>query len=128
MILLGMAISSYAIYQFATHSQYVWHFIKPAAYRNRGSGTYICPNHLAGFLEMLLPLGLTYTVTARLGHVLRVFLSYASLVILAGIAVTVSRGGWVAAGMALLIFCGLLIRGNQYRIPALIVLVLLALG
>src|SRR5207244_8975711 len=108
-----MAISLYALYQFTTGSERVWHFIRPAGYQGRGSGTYICPNHLAGFLEMLLPLGLAYTLTGRLGHLLRVFLGYASLVILAGIGVTLSRGGWLAAGVALLVFCGLLIREKQ---------------
>ena len=61
MVFLGMVISMFAIYQFATNSEYVWHFIKPAVFRKRGSGTYINPNDLAGFLEMLVPLGLAYT-------------------------------------------------------------------
>ena len=111
----------YAIYQFATDSEYVWHFIKPAGYRKRGSGTYICPNHLAGYLEMLLPLGLSYTLIGRLGQLLRVFLGYASIVMLAGIGVTVSRGGWVATIAASLLFFVLLIRRRQYRIPILII-------
>src|SRR5207249_4144402 len=126
LIFLGMAISMYAIYQFATNSEYVWHFIKPAGYRKRGSGTYICPNHLAGFLEMLVPLGLAYTFIGRLGHLLRVFLGYASIVMLAGIGVTVSRGGWAATIAASLLFFILLIRRRQYSVPALIVLVLFA--
>ena len=121
LIFLGMAISMYAIYQFATDSEYVWHFIKPEGYRKRGSGTYICPNHLAGFLEMLLPLGLSYTLIGRLGQLLRVFLGYASIVMLAGIGVTVSRGGWVATIAASLLFFVLLIRRRQYRIPILII-------
>jgi O-antigen ligase len=125
LIFLGMAIAMYAIYQFATHSEYVWHFIRPEPYRNRGSGTYICPNHLAGFLEMLLPVGLAYTLTGRLPHLLRVFLGYSCLVLLAGVGVSVSRGGWLATVAALLLFFILLIQKRQYRIPALIVLLLL---
>jgi len=125
LIFLGMAIAMYAIYQFATHSEYVWHFIRPEGYRNRGSGTYICPNHLAGFLEMLLPVGLAYTLTGRLPHLLRVFLGYSCLVLLAGVGVSVSRGGWLATLAALLLFFVLLIQKRQYRIPALIVLLLL---
>src|SRR6266511_3302810 len=96
-VFLAMAISIYAVFQFATNSPYVWHFLKPASYMKRGSGTYICPNHLAGFLEMTLPLALTFTFLSRVNHLLRVFLGYAGVVILAGLAVTVSRGGWVAA-------------------------------
>jgi len=128
-IFLGMAISMYAIYQFATNSEHVWNFIKPIGYRNRGSGTYISPNHLAGFLEMLAPLGLSYALTGRLGHLLRLFLGYASIVILAGIGVSVSRGAWVATGVALTVFFALLTRRRPYRILALfVVTALIAAG
>ena len=125
-IFLGMAISMYGIYQFATSSDHVWHFIKPAMYRNRGSGTYICPNHFAGFLEMLLPVGLAYVWMGRVGHLTRVFLGYASFAILAGIGVSISRGAWIATGAVVLLFFALLLRRRSYRIPAIVCLIILA--
>ncbi len=129
LIFLAMSISIYAVYQYLTHSDHVWHFIRPAQYARRGSGTYICPNHLAGFLEMILPLGLAYTLSGRLSVTSRVFLGYASLVILAGIGVTISRGGWIATGLSVLLFFALLIRKPGFRIPAFLFLaVLLASG
>jgi len=79
LLFLAMGISFYAIYQFVTGSDRVWDLVKP--YHHRGSGTYISPNHLAGFLEMLLPLGLAYTLCGRLRPVLRILIGYASLVI-----------------------------------------------
>jgi O-antigen ligase len=123
LVFLAMAISFYAIYQFLTGSDHVWHFISP--YKHRGSGTYICPNHLAGFLEMLLPLGLAYTLTGRLKPVTRILLGYAALVMLAGIAVTVSRGGWISTGLVLLLFFTVLLFHRNYRVPALVALVVL---
>ena len=87
------------------------------------SGTYISRNHLGGFLEMLLPLGLAYTLTSRLKPVTKVFLGYASLVILAGIAVTVSRGTYVSTAVALLLFFGVLLFHRTYRLPSLVLLV-----
>src|ERR1035437_5984229 len=45
--------SSYAVAQFLTHSNQVWNLTAP--YPGRASGTYICPNHFAGFLELVLP-------------------------------------------------------------------------
>ena len=123
LVYLGMGISFYALYQFATGSNKVWSYYTP--YVHRGSGTYICPNHLAGFLELLLPLGLAYTLASRLKAVPRVFLGYASLVVLAGIAVSLSRGGWIATGVAMTIFFGLLLFHRTYRLPAAAVLVLL---
>ncbi len=99
LIFLAMAISLYAIYQFLTGSSKVpslgaiieslifphknWFFNSP--YPHRGAGTYINPNHLGGFLELLAPLGLAYTLTSRLKPVAKVFLGYAALAILAGI-------------------------------------------
>lgn len=122
LLFLAMGISFYAIYQFLTGSDWVWFFIKP--YPHRGSGTYICPNHLAGFLEMLLPLGLAYTLAGRLKPLTRVLLGYASLVILAGIAATVSRGGWLSTALALVLFFGVLIFHRTHRLPSIVLLVL----
>ena len=120
LIFLAMAIASYAIYQFLADSDKVWQYVKP--YRHRGSGTYVCPDHLGGFLEMLLPVGLAYTLVGRLKPLMKIFLGYASFVILAGIAVTVSRGTWIACGVALLLFLGLLVLRGPRRLPALLLL------
>ena len=117
LLFLAMAISFYAIYQFLKGSDRVWTFIKP--YPHRGSGTYINPNHLAGFLEMLLPLGLAYTLTARLKPVTRVILGYVSLALVAGIGVSVSKGSWISTGLALVLFFAVLFFQRRYRIPAL---------
>ena len=116
MIFLAMAISFYALYQFLTGSEHVWHLLN--RYPHRGTGTYISPNHLGGFLEMLLPLGLAYTLTSRAAPVAKVLLGYASLVILAGIAVTLSRGSWISIGSALVLFFGVLIFHRKYRLPS----------
>ena len=123
LIFLAMAIAGYAVYQFLADSKYVWWF--QTLYPHRGSGSYICPNHLGGFLELLLPLGLAYALLGRLKPVTRVLVGYASLVILAGIAATVSRGAWMATAVALiLLFIALLFR-RQFRLPALVLLVFL---
>jgi O-antigen ligase len=125
LVFLAMGISIYAIFQFATNTPYVWHFIKPDQYMNRGSGTYICPNHLAGFLEIILPLGLAYTILGRVKPLTRILMGYATLVIMAGLAVTISRGGWIATGIALSVFFIMLIRQSNHRLPAIVALVVL---
>ena len=123
LVFLAMGISCYAIFQFATKSNHVWSFISP--YKNRGTGTYISPNHLAGFLEMLLPLGLAWALAGRLKPVAKIFVGYASLVILAGIAVTVSRGGWISTTIALVILFVLLLFRRTYRIQSAALLVVM---
>jgi O-antigen ligase len=123
LVFLAMAISFYAIYQFVTHSNRVWNYTVHADLG--ASGTYISRNHLGGFLEMLLPLGLAFTLTSRLKPVVKVFLGYASLVILAGIAVTVSRGTYASTVLAMLLFFGALLMHRKYRLPALVLLLVL---
>ncbi|MCU0783640.1 MAG: O-antigen ligase family protein [Verrucomicrobia bacterium] len=123
MVFLALAISGYAIYQFVTGSDRVWHFHTP--YKGRGCGTYICPNHLGGFLEVLLPLALAYTLAGRGKPLTKILLGYAALVMLAGIGVTVSRGSWVAAGFALLVFFGILALHRNYRLPSLVMMLFL---
>ena len=126
LIFLAMAISAWAVYQFFTHTNRVWHFTSP--YMGRASGTYISPNNLAGFLEMLLPLAAAYVLAGRMKPVTRVFLGYAALVMAAGLTVTFSRGGWTAAAIGLLAVLGVLLRHRSHRVPALLLLVVLIGG
>jgi O-antigen ligase len=123
LIFLAMGIAAYAIYQFATGSDRVWSFIKP--YKHRGSGTFISPNNLSGFLEMILPLGLAVVLISRAKPTLKVFVGYATLVILGGIAVSLSRGSWISVGLVLIILFALLISYRAYRIPSIALLIVL---
>jgi O-antigen ligase len=122
-VFLAMVLASYAIYQYLVDSNRVWHVLKP--YSGRSSGTFISPNHLGCFLELALPLGLAYTVMGRVRTLSKVFLGYASLVIVVGIATTQSRGAWVATAIALAIFFAVLFLNGTYRLPSLVFLVLL---
>ena len=126
LVFLAMGISCFAVYQFLTHSNRVWDEISP--YSGRATGTYISPNNLAGFLEMLLPLAMAFVLVARIKPVTRILLGYAALVMLVGITITFSRGGWAAVTVATLALLGILIFHRNHRLPALLLLVVLAGG
>jgi len=126
--LLAMLIAAYAVYQFATGSNYVWHFERPTGYANRGSGTYICPNHMAGFLEMVVPLALSIAILGRIGPVRRILLIYASLVCVIGIGLSLSRGAWLSAGSVLLLCGFFLLKQTSYRVVGAALLVILMVG
>jgi O-antigen ligase len=127
LVALATAVSFYAIYQFLTGSDRVWgYFISP--YKHRASGTYICPDHLAGFLEMVLPLAAAYMVTSRLKIAKKILLGYALVVMVAGLAMTLSRGGWLAGAGATLLFLGLLFLRRNVRWPALAAAAFLAVA
>ncbi|HXI73629.1 MAG TPA: O-antigen ligase family protein [Verrucomicrobiae bacterium] len=126
LIFLAMGIAAYAGFQYFTHSPHVWNY--DALYPGRGTGTFISPNNLAGFLEMILPLAVAYLLAGRITPVMRIVLGYSALVIAAGIILTFSRGGWVAAGLALLTLLGILICHRQHQLPAFLLLLCLVGG
>ena len=122
LIFLATALSLYALVQFLTDSDRVWHFVRPAIYHKRGSGTFINPSNLAGYLEMLLPLALVFTLATRFNQLQKVLMGYATLTIFTGIVVTVSRGGWLATGITLVVLFGWLFQYRDYRLQSLLLL------
>ena len=123
LIVLGMLLSWDAIHQFATKSAYVWGVARRPQYIGRGGATYINPNHLAGFLGMAIPLALAYAVRSRFRPVAKVFFGYCALAMMAGVGVTLSRGGMVSVGATLAIFSLVLMCQRGYWLPAVAVVV-----
>lgn len=125
---VGVFMSVYAIYQFMTRSDLVWNLVRPAQYAGRGSGTYICPNHLAGYLEFAIPIGLSYIFLGRAKHLTKMILGYAVLAMFGGLGATVSRGGWIASGLALVLLVSIFIFRRNRSWPAVILLGAMVLG
>jgi O-antigen ligase len=124
MVFLAMCLAALGVYQFATNTHTIWHLTTP--FEHRGTGTYINANHFAGFLELILPLALAHAMLARAKILPRLLFGYASLVIMAGIATSVSRGAWLSTLVVLLCLGAVLMSYRPYRIP-IIVFLLLAL-
>jgi O-antigen ligase len=124
LIFLGMTISAYAIYQFVTHSDLVEGRV--SVYGGRAGGTFYDPNNLAEFLELLIPLGLAYVLVGRISHGTKIMIGYASLVMLGGVVVSVSRGGMIATAATVSALCLILLFQRHFRIQALILLLSLA--
>ncbi len=125
---LGMCLSFYSLVQLASGSDLVWWFVKPGNYARRGGGTFINPNHLAGLLVVLFPLATTHVFLGRIRPLIRVLYGYAALVMLCGIGVTMSRGGWLATALSVALLFVWLLRRRQHRLPALLMLVVVATG
>jgi O-antigen ligase len=73
-------------------------------YNWRASGFYICPNHLAGFLEMMAIIALSLCCWGRVKTWARILLGYFFFACLAGLALTGSRGGYLSVTIGLLAF------------------------
>ncbi|HEY4415141.1 MAG TPA: O-antigen ligase family protein [Verrucomicrobiae bacterium] len=127
LITLGTLIAGYAIYQSVTHSHYVWNVLL-WRFEGRACGTYLSPNNLAGLLAMLIPLGLAYLLAGRIHILTRIGLVYAVAAMVAGLGVTFSRGGWIAAGGGVLFVLSVLLCHRNHRLRALILLLALLVG
>jgi O-antigen ligase/Flp pilus assembly protein TadD len=116
MIAAGTFAACYAVAQMAHHSNQVWNQTSP--YTGRASGTYISPNNLAGLLAMLLPLTLAYLLVGKVRVVTRILLGYAALAMAAGLAVTFSRGGYIAAAAGIFLLLVILLGHGNHRLKA----------
>jgi O-antigen ligase len=125
LIAVGFLVAMLAMFQFATHYPMIWGVRRLDQYMGRGSGTFINPNHLAGFLGMIVPLALAYTVMSRFSATIKVLLAYSAVTMLAGIVVSLSRGGILATIVALVIFCGVLLAQQDFWRSALVILCIL---
>jgi O-antigen ligase len=109
-VIFGLAMfeATYGLYHFVTQSPQVLFWSRPEKYFARAGGTYICPNHLAGFLEMALGLLIGRVVIRRSSDsinkstVEKVGLIYIGLMCLMALLASLSRSGWMAMGCALL--------------------------
>ena len=128
LLVLGMALSVWALRQYLTGSRVVWHLLRPPINAYRGSGTFIYPNHFAGFGEMLLALGFSYVFLGTWSKWLRMFLAYCSLWLVVGIFVSISRGGWVAGIAGLLIVLPVMLRNRRQQIVAFSLFALLLIA
>ena len=83
----------------------------PQIFRNasgwRASGFYVCPNHMAGYLESLAVFALAYCCWGRLSPIARMVLGYVVIYCLVGIALTGSRGGYLSSAFAMVALVGL---------------------
>jgi O-antigen ligase len=117
LVVLGMALSVYALRQYLTGTNAVWHLVRPG-YTFRGSGTFIYPNHFAGFAEMVLALGFAYVFLGHCSKWIRLLLAYCSLWLVLGIYLSFSRAGWIVTIGGLLILLPLFLRNRQRQVVA----------
>ena len=111
-------------------------FLQRSDYGRRASGFYVCPNHLAGLLEVLGIFGLSIGCWSRLPAWAKLLSAYATATCYFGLILTGSRGGYLSTVGSLLLFIvlsGTLLRRISARLfwkvggPGIIVAVLLGL-
>ena len=96
--------------QFTEGSGYMlFGFLRSKQYLGRASGLYICPDHLAGYLEVVGCLTLAMAIWGRSPVWLKLLFGYGVLCCIAGLLTTGSRGGALSfgAGLGVLTVLGL---------------------
>lgn len=71
-------------------------FLRSADYRGRASGSFICPNHLAGFLNGVALLAFSAALWMRRSRSWRLLAAYFGALCVAGFVLTGSRGGFLS--------------------------------
>ncbi|HEY0369636.1 MAG TPA: O-antigen ligase family protein, partial [Chthoniobacterales bacterium] len=79
-------------------------WLQRADYGARASGFYVCPNHLAGLLEVLGAFALSIACWSRWPSWARLLSGYAAACSYVGLIITGSRGGYVSAAASFLAF------------------------
>ncbi len=79
-------------------------FLQRVDYGHRASGFYVCPNHLAGLLEVLGIFGLSISCWSRWPVWSKLLIAYLVCVCYAGVALTASRGGYLSVAASLIVF------------------------
>ena len=126
---VGCLIAGYAVLQLLRESDSVLWLQQPSGYSKRAGGTFVNPNHLAGFLCLLIPISWGVVFLGKEAPVVKILHAYAALVMMTGVAVTMSRGGWFASGVGVALLAGYMIfRRTELRWPAVIAASVLALA
>ncbi|HEX8279893.1 MAG TPA: O-antigen ligase family protein, partial [Chthoniobacterales bacterium] len=92
-------------------------FLQRVDYGPRASGFFVCPNHLAGLLEVVGVFGVSITCWSRLPMWAKLLVGYATAGCYLGVALTGSRGGYLSVLASLLAFAFLTLLMLRAAMP-----------
>jgi O-antigen ligase len=105
LLLIGIAHAFIGAVQFRDGNNFMpisW--LQRFDYESRASGFYICPNHLAGYLEVVAILGLSIVCWSRWPVWSKMLIAYGVAICYVALILTGSRGGYLSTGTSLLVF------------------------
>lgn len=126
--LLIFVVTLAALYGLIAHfkvpDSVLWSMRYTDHYDGRLASTYICPNHFAHLMQMLLPFCVALLFIPQTGVFIKILSAYAFVVFMPTLFLTESRAGWLGgiAGVGVVV-CLLALRKSKKLFAALIVLV-----
>ncbi len=128
LVAVAVGITAYGLISRLRGVQMVWWFPYEDSLQ-RVRGTYFCPDHFAGYLELTLAVAMAHLLWSGRGAAQRIVLAYAASVMIVGIVFSGSRGGYISAGAMILFLLAAVARGVTRRWwPALVVVLVGVLG
>ena len=97
LLILGTLEAFVGIYQHVTGSRMVLWMVRPEQYEMRVSGTFLCPNHFASALAVLIPVALAVLFAPGAGIALKMMAVYYLAAAFPSLLWSVSRSGIVGA-------------------------------
>ncbi len=91
-----------------------WNYTDIPQYADRLSSTYGNPDHLAGYMEMVIPLLLGLFLLGFRGGKL-ILMIYLSCLLLTALLLTLSRGGWIGAAVSLVFMSFALLTSPYFQ-------------
>lgn len=129
LLVLGLAHCGVGAVQFFEGKNYTPFDLLPRPdYGSRASGFYNSPNHLAGFLEAALLMGISVAWWSRWPTYGKILAGYAAVMCLGGLLITGSRGGYLGTSCGLLFFLLISLWIVMKRVPERRWMLLLAIG
>lgn len=122
LMIAGVAQASYAIILHVNDSRMVLWQIRPEQYEMRASGTFICPNHYAHFLQMVMIIAFVVLLTPKAKVWLKLFAGYTFILSAIPLVLSLSRSGIIGTfvGLAVVYLCKALRKGWKKITIALI--------
>lgn len=108
---------------------YAINLLRPSQYAGRVGGTFVCPNHFAGYLEMTIPFALAYVLFAKkrggsrrsggsevLGR--KIIIAFCGLVMIMALLLSISRAGWIAFAASVVFLFVMVSQQKKVRVAA----------
>lgn len=130
LMLSASLMAWYALIQDVHGTRMVLTVERPEQYGMRASGAFICPNHFAHLMQMLIPVGIGVVACRSAGVALRLVAGYAALLAVPALYLTESRSGLIGmmAGLVTLAVAVSLRRGLKKFLLVLVIAPVLAAG
>lgn len=124
LISVAVFLSIFGMFKNFGANPFPWWDYVDLNYGDRLTSTFGCPNHLAGYIEMSLPLLLSlFLLGFRPGIVF--ILGYLSLLLLAALMLSLSRGGWISTLLSLS-FMAIALLTSRHFVRKKLIIVLIA--